>query len=80
MSVDLGGRRIIKKKKEGPGRWLESLTALRPDLALERDQARLSTWDDAPWAGAAYSISSTPEQATALVKPVAARRSGSRWM
>ena len=47
---------------EGPGRWLESLNALRPDLALEPDRRRLSTWDDDPWAGAAYSISSTPEQ------------------
>jgi len=55
---------------DGPSRWLESLTALRPDLTLQPGNARLSTWDDDPWVGAAYSISSTPEQATALAEPV----------
>ncbi len=44
----------------GPGRWLESLAALRPELALEPDGAVLSTWDDDPWVGAAYSVSPRP--------------------
>ena len=54
----------------GPGRWLERLAELRPDLALDPDGAVLSTWDDDPWVGAAYSISSTPDQAAALAEPV----------
>ena len=54
----------------GPGRWLERLTELRPDLALDQGGAVLSTWDDDPWVGAAYSISSTPDQAAALAEPV----------
>ena len=41
-----------------------------PTSPWSRTGARLSTWDDDPWAGAAYSISSTPEQATALAEPV----------
>jgi len=38
----------------GPGRWVESLTTLRPDLDLVPDAAVLSTWDDDPWVRAAY--------------------------
>ena len=41
---------------DGPERWARSLEELRPDLDLERDAAFLSTWDDDPWAGAAYSV------------------------
>jgi monoamine oxidase len=55
---------------EGPGRWLESLRALRTDLALEPDRAILSTWDDDRWVGAAYSISPRPGLAEALSEPV----------
>jgi len=40
---------------EGPGDWLGRLRALRPDLDVEVDGAVLSTWDDDPWVGAAYS-------------------------
>jgi monoamine oxidase len=40
---------------EGPGAWLASLARLRPDLALEPEDAVLSTWSDDPWAGGAYS-------------------------
>ena len=54
----------------GPNRWLDSLAALRPDLALEPDGAVLSTWDDDPWAEAAYSISSEPAAAAVLAAPV----------
>ena len=42
---------------EGPERWLASLTELRPDLDLDPSGALLSTWDDDPWARAAYSSS-----------------------
>ena len=56
--------------EEGPDRWLESLAALRPDLELEPDDALLSTWDDDPWAAAAYSISSPPARAATLAAPV----------
>jgi monoamine oxidase len=45
----------------GPDRWLESLRRLRPDLDLKAGGAAgeplLSTWDDDPWARAAYSVS-----------------------
>jgi monoamine oxidase len=54
----------------GTGRWLESLAALRPDLALEPDGAVLSTWDDDPWVGAAYSIAPQAEVTAALIEPV----------
>lgn len=40
---------------EGPSVWLASLARLRPDLALDSAGAVLSTWDDDPWVGAAYS-------------------------
>ena len=40
----------------GPERWLASLAALRPDLKLDPAGAVLSTWDDDPWARAAYSV------------------------
>jgi monoamine oxidase len=54
----------------GPGHWLESLAALRPDLALAPDGAVLSTWDDDPWIGAAYSIAPDPEVTATLIEPV----------
>lgn len=41
---------------DGPGRWLESLARLRPDLALDPGSAVLSTWSDDPWARGAYSV------------------------
>jgi monoamine oxidase len=39
----------------GPAAWLERLRRLRPDLAMDADGAVLATWDDDPWARAAYS-------------------------
>jgi monoamine oxidase len=39
----------------GPAAWLDRLGRLRPDLFLEADGAVLATWDDDPWARAAYS-------------------------
>jgi monoamine oxidase len=56
---------------EGPDVWLDSVAQLRPDLALEPEGALLSTWDDDPWIGAAYSTQ-TPAGSTAdvLTEPV----------
>jgi monoamine oxidase len=55
---------------QGPERWLESLDQLRPDLELDRDRAILSTWDDDPWVGAAYSVSPSADLTEALRAPV----------
>ena len=54
----------------GPERWLDSLRAFRPELALEPEGALLSTWDDDPWVGAAYSVSPPAAVAEALAEPV----------
>jgi monoamine oxidase len=55
---------------EGPQRWLESLARLRPDLALEPEQAVLATWDDDLWVNAAYSLSPGSALTASLVEPV----------
>jgi monoamine oxidase len=55
--------------EEEPATWLASLARLRPDLALEPDGAILSTWEDDPWACAAYS-SSVPEEGWESVGPL----------
>jgi len=56
---------------EGPERWLDSVARLRPDLELDPAGAVLSTWDDDPWVGAAYSTRTpgtpTPEE---LARPL----------
>ena len=49
----------------GPERWLASLAALRPDLALDPDGALLSTWPRG-----AYSTSPPPELAGLAAHPV----------
>lgn len=54
----------------GPERWIESLAALRPDLALEPDGAVLCDWDADPWIAAAYSIWPDPEVVGAIAEPV----------
>jgi monoamine oxidase len=54
---------------DGPGRWLESLAAVRPDLELEPERAVLKAWDDDPWIAAAYSISPPADLATAVAEP-----------
>jgi monoamine oxidase len=60
--------------RDGADAWVASVERLRPDLALDADGAVLSTWDDDPWAGAAYSTS-TPARARteapeALTRPL----------
>jgi monoamine oxidase len=54
----------------GPGRWLESLAAVRPELPLEPEGAVLAVWDDDPWVRAAYSVAPSPPLAAALAEPV----------
>jgi monoamine oxidase len=54
----------------GPERWLDSLTRLRADLALEPAGAVLSTWADDPWVEAAYSTSPPPELAGLAAAPL----------
>lgn len=54
----------------GPSAWVESVADLRPDLALDRDAAVLSTWDDDPWVGAAYSCSVPAVEAWQPVGPL----------
>ncbi len=54
---------------EGPATWLDSVGRLRPDLALSPDGAVLSTWDDDPWVGAAYSCSAPPPPAWGSAGP-----------
>jgi monoamine oxidase len=57
----------------GPATWLGRLRALRPDLDLEETGTVLSTWDDDPWVGAAYStrgLGFDPTDAELLARPV----------
>ena|SRR5579862_4654345 len=42
----------------GPETWITRVAALRPDLRLVPSAAVLSTWQDDPWVGAAYSVHS----------------------
>jgi monoamine oxidase len=53
----------------GPERWLDSLARLRPELSFDPESAVLSTWDDDPFVGAAYSISPDAELTAALIEP-----------
>ncbi len=57
---------------DGPERWLDSLRALRPDLALDRSQTLLSQWDPDPWVRGAYSARSvrSPMDDVELARPV----------
>ena len=53
----------------GPSRWLDSLERLRTDLDFETSGAVLSTWDDDPWARAAYSTTPPPDVEVAMEHP-----------
>lgn len=57
---------------DGPDRWLEVLTRLRPDLDLDLDRVLLSTWADDPWVRGAYSAASAavPLDRERLARPV----------
>ena len=54
---------------EGSRAWVESVARLRPDLELVTEGAVLSTWDDDPWVGAAYSCDAPGEEAWGPVGP-----------
>ncbi|HEY1519105.1 MAG TPA: NAD(P)/FAD-dependent oxidoreductase [Solirubrobacteraceae bacterium] len=57
---------------DGPGRWVDSLRRLRPDLDLDPAGAVLSTWADDRWVRGAYSARSAtlPIDTEALRRPV----------
>jgi monoamine oxidase len=57
---------------DGPARWLESITALRPDIQLDPDTAIVSEWDPDPFARGSYSARSlrSPMHDEALAAPV----------
>jgi monoamine oxidase len=42
----------------GPGRWIDSLARLRPDLELEPSDVVLQRWDQDPWVRGSYSARS----------------------
>jgi monoamine oxidase len=68
----------------GPGRWIEGVARLRPELTLEPDGAVLSTWDDDPWVRGAYSVFPPPRAAAALAAPAgplafAGEHTAGRW-
>ena len=54
----------------GSDLWAAKLAELRPDLAVDPGKAVLSTWDDDPWVGAAYSV----DAPAAAVEALTARR------
>ena len=56
--------------RSGPERWLESVTALRGDLELDREAALLSIWADDPWVMGAYSTSPPVALAAVPEQPV----------
>jgi monoamine oxidase len=43
----------------GPGRWVDDLARLRPDLELDAGGALISTWAQDPWVRGAYSARSS---------------------
>jgi monoamine oxidase len=56
----------------GPATWLGAVRALRPELELDGDAPLLTTWQDDPWAGGAYSAPSlsSPLDSEELARPV----------
>jgi monoamine oxidase len=55
-----------------PIRWIEELTALRPELELNPEGALLSTWHDDPWVRGSYSARSlsSPLRDAELSNPI----------
>ena len=58
--------------EDGPGLWAEKLSELRSDLDLNAASPLLSTWDDDPYVGAAYSVDA-PEASEALLRDLGGR-------
>ncbi len=72
--------------QDGPERWVSELVRLRPDLEIDPDSAFVSTWQDDPWARAAYSAMSArygidTETLTRPVGPLvfAGEHTAGRW-
>ena len=53
----------------GPERWLDRVGELCPDLELDRANARLTVWEQDPWARGAYSV--LPPQRTPAAESAA---------
>ncbi|MFN8114101.1 MAG: FAD-dependent oxidoreductase [Solirubrobacterales bacterium] len=53
----------------GPDLWAAKLAELRPDLGIDPSRAVLSTWDDDPWVGAAYSVDAPAAAVEVLTGP-----------
>jgi monoamine oxidase len=58
--------------RAGPTEWLAALRSLRPDLELDPGDVLISTWQDDPWARAAYSAESvsSPIDTEALTRRI----------
>jgi monoamine oxidase len=53
----------------GADRWLASLRELRPELRMRTEGAVLSTWNDDPWVGGAYSVAPGPAVTQSMIAP-----------
>ena len=49
----------LDARSGNPGRWLERLEELWPELELDHEAAELTLWDDTAWPRGAYSVRST---------------------
>lgn len=49
-------------RRDEPDGWLDRLAALWPELALDREQALLTVWDEHSFSRGAYSVLSTDEE------------------
>ena len=57
---------------DGPGPWIEAVSALRPDLDVNPEGAFVSTWHDDPWVRGSYSARSlaSPLRDADLARPI----------
>jgi monoamine oxidase len=57
---------------DGAAGWVNEVATLRPELALDPEEALLSTWHDDPWVRGAYSARSvsSPLRDDDLVRPI----------
>jgi monoamine oxidase len=42
--------------RHGPGRWLDLVAELRPELRIARDDATVTLWDEGSWVPGGYSV------------------------
>lgn len=55
---------------DGPERWLQRLTELRPDLSFEPEAVEIANWDADPWARGGYSVEVTDRVRKLLQQPL----------